>query len=248
MSKTLESLSVGIFLVALLFGATYFFPWRDINWGKVTMEPVRTVTVSGTAESKVKNQIAKFSAGVSATNDNRDTAIKEVNDKISKVTEAVKLFGVDSADIITQSLSVYQMQQSYYEDNQPKQKPGQWSVSNTIEVTLRDVDKASQLADILTKNGATNVYGPSLQLDTTKRAEDQLTADAIADARKKAELIAASGGAKLGNVLSVGEGYVSGPIYSIALDGRGGGGGGGTPIQPGSGTISKTVTVVWALE
>ncbi len=248
MNKTIEWMALGVFLVALLFGATYFFPWRDINWGRVTMEPVRTVTVSGTAESKVKNQIAKFSAGVQATNDNRDAAIKETNDKISKVTEAVKLFGVDAADIITQSLSVYQMQQTVYEDNQPKQKPGQWSVSNTIEVTLRDVDKASQLADILSKNGATNVYGPSLQLDTTKRAEDQLTTDAIADARKKAEVIAASGGAKLGQVISVAEGFVAGPIYGFAMERGGAGGGGGTPIQPGSGTVSKTMTVVWALE
>ncbi len=247
MNKTFEWLALGVFLIALLFGATYFFPWKDINWGKLTMEPVRTITVSGTAESKVKNQIAKFSAGVQATNDNRDTAIKEVNDKISKVTEAVKIFGVDASDIITQSLSVYQMQQTVYEDNQPKQKPGQWQVSNTIEVTLRDVDKASQLADILSKNGATNVYGPSLQLDTAKKAEDQLTADAIADARKKAEVIAASGGAKLGQVISVAEGFVAGPIYAFAMDGRGGGGG-GTPIQPGSTTVSKTMTVVWALE
>lgn len=233
--------------VAVILAILYFFPWKMITWGKIVMTPERMVTVSGYAESKEKNQIANYSAGVNAVKDNKDEAVKEVNDKIAAITQAVKDFGVDPSDIQTQSMSVYQRQESYYDNGVQKSKPGQWEVNNTISVILRDVNRASAMANLLTKSGATNVYGPNFQLDTSIRAADGLMADAIADARIKAEAMAKASGTSLDKIISVSEGSgggVSIPLY--AMDGRGGGG--GASVEPGSTSISKTVTVVWSLK
>ena len=232
---------------AVVLAILFFFPWKMITWGKIVMSPERMVTVTGYAESKEKNQIANYSAGVNAVKDSKDEAVKEVNDKIAAISQAVKDFGVDAMDIQTQSMSVYQRQDTIYENGVQKSKPGQWDVNNTISVTLRDVARAALLADLLTKSGATNVYGPNFQLDTSKKATDALVADAIADARVKAEAMALASGTSLDKVISVTEGGSSNVIYPMyAMDGRGGGG--GASVEPGSTSVSKTVTVVWSLK
>lgn len=236
-----------LFGVVLVLAVLYFFPWSTITWGKFTFTPERMVTVTGYAESKEKNQIANYSAGVNAVKDSKDEAVKEVNDKINAITEAVKTFGIDPADIQTQSMSVYQRQDTYYDNGVQKSRPGQWDVNNTISVTLRDVNRASAMADLLTKSGATNVYGPNFQLDTTKKAEDALTADAIANAQIKAEAMAKASGTSLDKIISVSEGSSGGVSYPLyAMDGRGGGG--GASVESGSTNVSKTVTVVWSLK
>ena len=240
--------SLGLGTALAVLALLYFFPWRNITWGKVVMSPERMVTVSGTAQSKEKNQIANFSAGVNSVNDSKDVAVKEVNDKIAVITQSIKDFGVDAADIQTQSMSVYQRQDSVYENGVQKSKPGQWDVNNTISVTLRNVEKAAAMADLLTKSGATNVYGPNFTLDTSKKAEDSLMADAIADAKVKAEAMAKASGTTLDKVISVAEGGNSSEIYPLMSAKAEGMGGGGSSVEPGSTSISKTVTVVWSLK
>lgn len=240
-------ISIGIGSTLALLAVLYFFPWRMITWGKIVMGPERMVTVTGYAESKEKNEIANFSAGVNSVKDSKDEAVSEVNGKISAITTAIKEFGVDAADIQTQSMSVYQRQETYYDNGVQKSKPGQWDVNNTISVTLRDVSRASAMADLLTASGATNVYGPNFQLDTSAKAEDSLISDAIADARIKAEAMAKASETSLDKIISVTEGSSSNLIYPMyaARDGMGGG---GSAVEPGSTKISKTVTVVWSLK
>ncbi len=244
---TINKVVMCLVSTAVVLAILFFFPWKMITWGKLVMSPERVVTVTGYAESKEKNQIANYSAGVNAVKDSKDEAVKEVNDKIAAITQAVKDFGVDASDIQTQSMSVYQRQDSVYENGVQKSKPGQWDVNNTISVTLRDVEKAAAMADLLTKSGATNVYGPNFQLDTSAKAADSLMADAIADARVKAEAMANASGTTLDKVISVSEGSSGGVVYPLyaAMDGRGGG---GSSVEPGSTSISKTVTVVWSLK
>ncbi len=237
-----------VFGVGFLLAVIYFFPWKDINWGRMVMSPERMVTVTGYAESKEKNQIASFTAGVNAVKDNKDEAVNEVNNKINAITQAIKTFGVDPTDIQTQSLSIYQNQEQYYDNGVSKMRPGQWNVNSSITVTLRDVERASDLANLLTGGGATNVYGPNFQLDTSRKAEDGLMADAIADAKVKAEAMAAASGTSLGTIISVSEGSGGGVSYPTMYGMKEMGGGGGAALQPGSTNISKTVTVIWSLK
>lgn len=248
MMNDIQRISWFILGTAFLLVTAYFFPWKDIQWGRMTMEPTRVLTVTGYAESKEKNQIAKFSAGMSAVNMDRDAAIKEVNTKIEAITKAVKEFGIKDEDIITQSMSIYQMQESFYEGGTQRQKPGQWSVNNNIEVTLRDVERANTLADLLSKSGATNVWGPNFQLDRSEKAADSLMEAAIQDAKVKAEAIAKASGSSLGRVMSVSEGMTSGGIiYPMMAVKEMGGGGGGASLESGISTVAKSVTVVWEI-
>ncbi len=245
-NKTLLTtlLAVVLFAAALLIGAL-ILPWNMVRWGKISIEQTPSVTVTGTAKTEEKNQIANFSAGVQSNNDNRDIAISEVNKKIQIIIDSLKTSGINAADIKTQNLNVYQQQETYYEDGRQKTRPGQWSVNNTIEIKLRAADRAGLLADLLTKSGASNIYGPNFTLDDTSEVEIGLLDKALADARKKAEIIARSSGKKLGAIMSVSESTPSVPLY--AYSGRGAGGGGGAPTEPGTGTIQKSIFVTYEL-
>jgi len=241
-----NKLAMSVWWVLILFLGIFVFPWQFIDWGSLTLANERTITVTGTSEQQTKNQIAMFTAGVTSVKDKKEDAVSEVNAKMEEMVTALKNFGIVTPDIKTQNASIYQMQETYYEDGRQKSRPGQWSVSNNIEIVLRDVDKAAALSDLLAKSGANNVYGPTFSLDQTTGFEEKLAAAAIEDARKKAEAMAVSSGATLGEVVNVVEGY-NAPIYPVyALGGRGGGG--GAAVEPGSSTVSKTVTVTFRLE
>jgi len=249
-TRPLKVISVSLFIIGLILVTAFFFPWKNINWGIVTFATQKSIAVTGTSELKVSNQIASFSAGVTAYNDNKDIAIKDVNDKIASIITAVKTFGVGAEDIKTQSLSIYQNSDYVYEGDRQKYKPGQWNVSNTIDISLKDITKASDLATLLASTGATTVYGPNFSLDDkkTRDSEKALLSEAIADARSKAEIIAKASGKKLGEVLTVSENasYNTSPIYK--MDSGMGGGGGGAPVEPGSATIQKTVFVTFEVK
>lgn len=242
-----KSLSVAILvssvlLVVLVAIGGMFLP----SWGKLTFTPPRTVTVVGEAKSQEKSQIAVFSAGVNAFNDDKTTAVNDVNKKVEAIIESVKEFGVAAADVKTQSLNIYQNQEQYYEDGRQKYRAGQWNVSNTVEIRLKDVDRASSLANILTKSGANNVYGPNFTFDDTSEQATALLDSAFKNAKEKAAKVAVSTGKKLGNVISVTEAGASAqqvPMYRME-----GGGGGGAAVEPGSGTVSKSVTVTFEIE
>jgi len=241
----LPLLAGGFVLGFTLLAGAYFIPWKTINWGKLQNISQPSITVTGQAKSKQKNQIATFNAGVSAVHDNKQSAIYEVNTKIAAIIQAAKDFGIKSEDIKTQNMNVFQSEETYYEEGRQKARPGQWRVNNTIEVILRDVDRAGNLASTLTKAGATSMYGPNFQLDDTIEAENQLLAEAVEDARKKAEIIAKGSERKLGKVLNVLEGSASYPQPIMYAREAGGGGG---AVEPGTGTVYQSVTVTFEME
>jgi hypothetical protein len=236
-------LAVLIF-ATLLFAGAFFIPWSKIKWGQIQFTQPETITVSGYAETQQKTQIARFSAGVSSTSDNKDDAISFVNQKVEGIISAVKGFGIESADIKTQNINVYQQEETYWEEGRQKSRPGQWRVSNNIEITLRNVDKASELTSLLTSTGATQVYGPSFSLDDTSQAQTSLLKDAIEDAKVKAAVMAEASGKKLGGIINLVESSSS-PVGIYPMMEKGGG---GAAVEPGTSSVSKSVTVTFKLE
>lgn len=243
-----KSISVAVIISSILMcglvalGALYL-----PSWGRLQVQPIQSITVVGEAKSEQKTQIAIFSAGANAYSDDKQTAVNDVNNKVNAIIEAAKEFGIKADDIKTQSLNIYQNQESYYEDGRQKYRPGQWNVGNTVELKLRDVDRASSLATVLSKGGATNVNGPNFSFDDTSAASTALIAEALANAQTKADKIAQSANRKLKRIINVTEGSDGSPqVYQFRGEGMGGGGGGG--VAPGSGTVYKTVTVTFELE
>lgn len=231
-----------LFIMALLF----IIPWRIMNWGKIQISPSHSITVQGEARSQQQNQVARFTAGVTSINDDKQVATQEVNQKVTALIEAVKTFGIKDADVQTQSISVYQMEEAI-DAGVSRVRQGQWRASNDIQVTLRDIKRASELTDLLTQSGATNVYGPNFTIEDLGQAEAELLSKAVENARQKAQSIAEQTGQKLGKVISIVESGSTMPPYLKGADSAMGLGGGGSPIEPGSATVSKSATVTFEL-
>lgn len=236
------AIAIGIIVLAVVGG--WLFP--RMNWGKITWTPAQVVTVSGEARSEEANQIASFTAGVDAVKDKKEEAIKEVNTKVEELINKTKEFGVPSEDIKTNNISIYQNEEMYWDGGVQKTRKGQWRVSNSVEVTLKDLTKASAMTDLLSASGANNVWGPNFRMDDTSAIEKTLFDQAMKDAKEKAEIIAKASGRSLGKVITVNEGGTiqsDSPMYSMKE-----GMGGGAPIEPGSGTVSKSLTVTFELK
>lgn len=246
-------MALGVWVVMLILVGIMIFPWASINWGSIKFANERSVTVSGQSEQKTRNQIANFSAGVSVNNEKREDAIAEMNKKMDELSTSLKNFGIKSDDIQTSNMNINQNQDQYYDQEAQKYKyrPGSWYVSNSLTITLRDVERANALVDLLSKSGANNIYGPNFTLDKAdSEMELKLYEEAMKDARSKAEAMAKNAGSRLGVVLNVVEGsngYV--PSYPMMGKAMGGGGGGGDfSIEPGTSSFVRSLTVTFRLD
>jgi uncharacterized protein YggE len=234
---------VGLLVALFIFGVG--LPWQTITWGRIITSQPNTITVVGTAERQETNQLASFSAGVEAANLDKQVALTQVQQLMDTLIADVKLAGIPEADIKTQNVSVWQSQDPVPAINgRVSTKPGEWRVNNTIEVTVRDATKTEQIQQVLNNSGATNVYGPSYRTDDSQTGED-LLAMAVANAREKADQVAAAQGMKVVKVLNITEGgSTGGVVVPYAMEAKGMGGG---PILPGTSTISSSAVVVFEI-
>jgi len=250
-------LILGIFVV--------ISPLDKVNWGRISVLPAATITVTGTANSDVANNQANFTATVTSTSADKQTAVNKVNSQMTDLIKAVKDFGIADADIQTQQVNVYQLPVSpapvpqtangsgpqtlvYPAPPVRTGNGGDWQASNSISITLRDVTKASGLSDVLNNSGATNVFGPNLTVDQKNMSDTDLLTKAVADARTKAEAIAKAGGQSVGKMINVQEGGSAYPMPMFATkDIAQSASGISTPVQTGTSNLSKSVTVVFEL-
>lgn len=237
-------------IIIVLIAACLFIPWEHVNWGKISILPASTITVTGEAKQDELPQIARFSASVTATNADKQIAINEVNSAMEKIIKSVKDFGIDTKDIQTQQVSVYQTKEDRPEIMiYPPIRSGKdvWQASNSISITLRDITKAADLTDLLQAGDAANVSGPNYSLDDTTEIQTELLSKAIDNARAKAQKIAAASQRKLGQVITVSEGFSNypGPLFaggSMMAERS------SAPVEPGTETVSKSVTVTFELK
>ena len=240
-------LGILVSVVLLFFLFSFISPLKNINWGSFSLNPASTITVTGEAKTLEKSQIARFTAGVTTENKSKEEAINETNAKMAKIISLIKDFGIDEKDVKTQNVSVYETEAPILEIQVfPPPRGGRekvWVASNSVAVTLRDVDLAGDLADVLNASEATNVNGPNFALDDTSDTKIVLMESAIEDARKKAETIAKASGGRLGGVVNVVEGTSQSGVFRTASLEQSG----GAPIEPGSQNVYQSVTVTFEL-
>ena len=251
----LRSLVLSVLIAVIVLAGLYLLPWDRVSWGKFSILPGSTITVTGESKQDISSQIASFNVGVTATNQDKQKALDEVNSKMTALLNAVKTFGIANDDIKTQNVSVYQSTLPYPEPliYPPSRTPSglmTWSASNSIEIKLRKIDRSSEFTDLLNKSGATSINGPNYSIDDTTKTQIELLSSAIENARKKADEIAKASGRTLGkavNIIESGSSY-PGPLYleasrGIAVDTKSV----PTPVEPGTQTVYKSVTVTYEL-
>jgi len=121
-----------------------------------------------------------------------------------------------------------------------------YTAENQVTVTVGDLGRIGRLIDRAVEAGANLTSGITFRLSGENEAADAALADAVADARDKAELLAAAGGASLGEVISIVEAGSPTPppvYYDYAVAEAAG----APPVLPPELETRVSVTVTWTL-
>lgn len=122
---------------------------------------------------------------------------------------------------------------------------GFYNATNSVEVTIRNLETAGKVLSAATSAGANQINGLRFELEDPSPLQLEARKKAVADARLRAERLAELAGVKLGPAVSITEidGGPSGPMPAFAMAKMGN----SAPIESGELTITSTVQIVYAL-
>ncbi|TSC97941.1 MAG: hypothetical protein Greene101447_239 [Parcubacteria group bacterium Greene1014_47] len=154
--------------------------------------------------------------------------------------------GIDEKDIKTSAYNIqprYQYSRCSEGDGicPPPEIVG-YSISQMVELKIRDFEKIGTILAGLVGKGANTVSGLSFGVDDPEMVQNEARAEAIEKAKGKARALARAGGFKLGKLISIEEGGVSPtPFYTLEAQGKERS---SLPtIEPGSQDITVDVTL-----
>lgn len=243
--RTIAAAAVGALVVAVV--ALSVRPGTVAGAPTTGTEPaLHTLTVSGTGKVTVVPDVARVYLGVSLTKPTVKEARAEAAAAMTAILAAVKALGIAEADIQTTGLN---LSPQYAQTNSQGSSPRivGYAISEQIQVTVRDLDKAGDVIDAATAKGATDVNGISFEIADPAKAQDDARAAAVVAARASAGAMASAAHVTLGAVVSITDAGGSSPIYygmaapAPLADVK-------TPVQPGTQDVSAMVTVVFELD
>lgn len=161
------------------------------------------LSVSATGRSETKPDEARFTAGVSTIAASAEAATQKNNETMTKVTEALKAFGVASKDLQTRQLTVNRIDWGA--------NKGKYEAVNQVEVRMRAVDKAGEAVAATTQAGANVLSGPTLRVSDQEAATKSAYAAAYRAARARADAYAGAAGLKIDRVLIIRDGGDNAP-------------------------------------
>jgi uncharacterized protein YggE len=232
------AMALGAIVVAV--AALAVRPGPTVGAPSTDTPAVNTITVSSTGSVTLVPDVARVSLGVTATKDTVKAARNAASSAMTAVIASLKTLGIDDKDIQTTSIDLSPV----YSNNSPAKITG-YRMSQQLQVTVRDLDKAGDVVDTATAAGATDVNGLWFEVADKDKAMNDARADAIAKARTSAQAMATAAGVGLQGVISISEASISypGPMFAAgaARDSA------ETPVQPGTQDIQASVTVVFEI-
>ena len=207
------------------------------------------ISVTGTASRSVAPDYAVLSF---STESFGSTALdaKRKNDRImSDIISVLISENISKKDIRTTSVS-FNPRYDYTAEGNARNRIVGYSVLNSVSVRIDDTDSIARILDrTLTIDDAVSVNGLTFAVDESISLGDSLLSEAAGDARRKAEVVALALGQSLGKVKAViietpRQNYYGDtimPLRSVEISSA-------TPIEHGSMTVSRTVTIIFYTE
>jgi len=215
------------------------------------------VSTSGTATVKVMPDMVSVTIGVETRGDTAEEAAAANAELMNKVIAALKDLGIAEDQISTNWYSVWPVYEwksppciEIYPqppDCAPKSEITGYAASNSITVTMEADEDVGKVIDGAVKAGATNVNGAYFFVSNERQEEirQDLIADAIDNARSRADKAAAAVDMEITGVKSINLNDVYFPVFykDFAAEASGA----STPILPGQQEISQTVQVTFVM-
>jgi len=195
------------------------------------------ITVLGTGSTNITPDRASFAFGTVSQAGTANAALAASSQAVIRVIAALKKAGVAQADIQTSDVSL-----SPGMNDNGNEIIG-YTASNAVTATIRKLGDAGNVVDAAVGAGANQVYGPNLLASDQDAAYRNALQTAVAEARAKAETLAAASNSTLGKITAIVEGGGAMPMpmaVGAAKDSS-------VPIEPGTQKIEATVSVTFAI-
>ena len=204
-----------------------------------------TIFVTGRGEVQVAPDRARVQVGMETQAKTSQLAAQENNRKQAAILAAIRKLGIADANIQTLNYSVSPVQR--YDDKLRRAIIDGYQVSNIVQVETDKLELAGQIIDAGLNNGASRVAGLDFIVKDRARAQDQALTEAVASARRQAEVAAkAAGGAIVELIeLTINEFERPEPRGMVAMAMKVESANASAPISAGMNTVSVSVATRW---
>lgn len=207
--------------------------------------PTRTITVVGTGEVAAVPDIARVTIGVVERADSAADAMRANTAQMNRLIAVLDTVGIGPRDRQTASLQI-NAEYSYPNSGGRSQLEG-YTARNTLIIRVKDLATIGDVLDALVEAGANQLDGIAFDVSEPGSLLDEARAAAVADARRKADLLATSAGVTLGPVQSIAEiGYQPMPTPMMRSEVMAAAE--AIPVEAGEQTLQVRVTTVWTIE
>jgi uncharacterized protein YggE len=179
-------------------------------------------------------------------------AAQDSNSQKSKaLTDFLKKSGIEDKDIKTSSYNINPVY-TYPISGSPRITG--YSVNQTVDVKIRNLDKVNEVLDGVVAAGVNQVNGLTFTVDDMEKLRAEARELAIKDAKEKAGVLEDQIGVSLGKIVNFSEDFGGYPMPYYAKDmalnaeGRGMGGGGGPSVPVGENEIVVNIQMTYQIK
>lgn len=192
-------LGIGILtVVALALAGCGRIPIRRITPASDPNPP--TITVNGTGKVFLVPDVATINIGVESRDASVTTALEANNEKAKAISAKLQEMGVEAKDIQTSGFNIYPIQ-NYTPEGTPAETT--YNVSNTVNVTVRDLTKLGEILESVVQVGANSINGINFDVVDRSKAISEARKMAVSDAKVQAEEVAAAAGVSLAGLQNI---------------------------------------------
>ncbi|MCC6177645.1 MAG: SIMPL domain-containing protein [Chloroflexi bacterium] len=202
-----------------------------------------TVSVVGDGRLMVQPDTANVTFTVESTAQTLQDAQNDASTRMQAVINALVAQGIAKEDIRTSRVGITPI----YDQKDSTILRG-YRATNSVQVTMHDLDRVGTVVDAATAAGANRVDGISFSIADLTPPKDQARTLAMTNARAKADQLASLVGMRISGVKSIVESDASAtpvrapaPTAAAARDFS-------TPVEPGQQEVRTQVTVVYFME
>ncbi len=225
------SLALGVAIIiavlGLIFGGHHGPRYSDAGGQEAT------IAVTGNGEAFAVPDVAQFTFTINKDAKTMAEAQKQVSELGNVLINKLESAGINKKDIKTEGFNAYPKYENravstsmmpcsptYCPPTETNSVIVGYTVSHTYSVKVRNLDKASDIAKLLTDVGVSSISGPDFTVDNIDSIRNDARSQAIVDAKVQAKILAGQLGVKLGKIVDfqvINNGGYPVPMYARAV-------------------------------
>lgn len=203
-----------------------------------------TVTVLGEGRVTVVPDTALVTFSVESSGQTLTEAQAGTSTKMQAIINSLTGLGIPREDIRTNRISA-----SPVYDQRDRTIIRGYQATNSVQVRLREIDKVGAIVDQMTASGANRVDGLSFTVDNPEGPKNQARAQAVQNARTKADQLASLSGMRVTTVKTIQESDgTSAPVPYAQPAAARAEAAPPPPVEPGTQEIRTQVTITYIIE